>query len=624
MAGLLGGVAVDLIDALIALSDVGFSYLANGLSYLGISSPDAPAGGWAYGSALLLASLTLAFVRRGRFDGCFRRDLGDITRLRSSFGQKRDLINATEGLFSTALAIGAGSVGGRFGPAASFASAVSGWLVNRITPLQAQTASLAHSHSLVTASAVAGAFAALLGAPFAGAVFAFEVILQGVALRRISGLLVASFCGWTYGIGINTPGYFGLTGSRIFTALGGNHDLSAGRAAEVPSFITDASTSWEGLWSTYFSDAIAGLLPCLFLGGLLAIAATLSLHLTCRILTRLWCLSATLQRTWPYIPFAHHTGGAPLTSGIILFLLILFDPGIAQDGVGFIGSGMDSGTLVTLGTTQIFTFLALKWVALIAVLGFGFGGGATVPFLVLGGLLGLGVGQLVSDFGFLTGVNAQMATLLGIVIFAGAGLGAPLALTLMLLEWTGDVMLAATTLPCALLASILLEILQGDDYFSFGQRMRYFLPRGRRTTPEPPGRRVRDLMHPAPLIFDYDEKVPDLLDRFRQAPGVRLAYVIRGKNKPIGYIARRDVQEQAALKRLPAAKHWRGLIRLDPTLIESDRPESEARKLLSHARSGIAGVTEAGQLIGEVHLADLSYRASRTVRTEEPATERNA
>ncbi len=126
-------------------------------------------------------------------------------------------------------------------------------------------------------------------------------------------------------------------------------------------------------------------------------------------------------------------------------------PSLLGDGMGWWQLGL-SGFLGTEATGMgLWRWLLLALGARIA-----FGGGV-FPSLAAGGLLGVGLGQLLS-------VDPSLAGLIGAVSFLTVTLNVPVGATLLAMAWGGD-----ATLPVALVAAGLAHFLSGESGIVPGQ-----------------------------------------------------------------------------------------------------------------------------------------------------------
>mgnify|MGYP000849488753 CR=1 FL=1 len=256
----------------------------------------------------------------------------------------------------------------------------------------------------------AGAISAAFGAPFAGAFYAFELIIGGYRPNLLAPVmisaLIASFVagnlvGTTYTVHVGAPVLV--------------------KSADYPAF------------------ALLGLL-C----GLLGIALMVGV-------TRIEQLCRRAGAAAPALPIA---GGA------IVGLLALLSPAVLSGGHGALHLGLEAARPWTVALL----LLLLKGSATAVSLGTGFRGGVFFASLFLGSLLGTLFAAAVQAAAPGLAVDPVACALAGMAAFAAAVVGGPMTMIMLALEMTGS--LAA--FPAVSLAVVLAALLVRQTFgYSF-------------------------------------------------------------------------------------------------------------------------------------------------------------
>lgn len=286
-----------------------------------------------------------------------------------------------------------GGSAGREGTAVQMGGSLAAWFSRalRVAPDQRRTLLLC---------GVAAGFGSVFGTPFAGAVFAVEVLVAGrLEWRSLPPVLVA-----------------GLAGDAVCTAWGVTH------------------TAYPRLL------APAGGLPLALAPVLLAKAALagVAFGLAARLFTT---LAHALPRLWAKL--SPHALGRPAVGGAVLIALALL-PG----GRDYLGLGVEPAPGGTVSITTAFTeggATPLSWLAktvfTAVTVSSGFKGGEVTPLFFIGATLGHTTGQLLHE------PVALFAALGFLAVFAGAA-RTPLACVVMGVELFGPHHLLPFALAC--------------------------------------------------------------------------------------------------------------------------------------------------------------------------------
>ena len=349
---------------------------------------------------------------------------------------------AKAGLLSalvTALSLGAGASAGREGPVVHLGATLA-MLIERFFKLPS------HGRRTLLGAGVAAAVAASFNAPFAGILFAHEVILGHYALSALVPVVIASVSA---------------------TAVARHHlgDAPAFHLAEYVGGL-DIVSYWE------FPAFVLLGLTC----ALVAIVFQFVLVGSDR-LARSFTLPLWLR---------------PVLGGVIIGLMGIFLPQIL--GVGY--DATDAALKQQFPLWLLVTLVVAKMVATAVTLASRFGGGVFSPSLYLGtmtgGAFGMIAGMVFPDYAS----PPVLYAVLGMGAVAAAVLGAPLSTALIVFELTGDYgVTIALLLVIAIATGVSLSV-HGVSFFHWQLNMRgIFLQSG------PHARimrllKVRDFMRP--------------------------------------------------------------------------------------------------------------------------------
>jgi CIC family chloride channel protein len=264
------------------------------------------------------------------------------------------------------------------------------------------------------AAAIAGAF----GAPLAGAVYAFELVIGGYTPASLTPVGVASVIG-----------YFVAHGFTVLS-LG----VSVGPVGEV-------------LGRDLAVAALLGILAALF-----GIAIMRGVAL-CEML---------LSRTglWPPL--------RPALGGLAVGLLALVTPEVMSSGHG----ALHFGGIVSMPLTFIALVFVLKAIASVVSLGSGFRGGLFFATLFLGAL-----GGRLFAAGFDTiwpGLNLDpnVYAIVGLSALSASVIGGPLTMSFIALESTGDLWLTTVVLVAVIISTQITRELFGYSFATWRFHLR--------------------------------------------------------------------------------------------------------------------------------------------------------
>jgi len=254
---------------------------------------------------------------------------------------------------------------------------------------------------LMVAGAAAGV-AAIFKAPATGAVFALEVpYVDDFARRMLLPALIASATGYLAFVAVNgTTPIFPVSSSPDLTAV----DLFGALAIGI-------------------------------VAGFAARGFTLLLRLAKRV------------------ALSPHVAVRVVTAGMTLAALFAIGRGVTGESVA-IGTGYNTLAWATTGDHAVWVLLVvllLRIIATSATVAGGGAGGLFIPLVVAGALLGRAAG------GIFDGIDTQVAVVIGVAAFLGAGYRVPLAAVVFVAETTGR---AGFIVP-GLLAAVAAELVMG-------------------------------------------------------------------------------------------------------------------------------------------------------------------
>ncbi|ATR23104.1 Chloride channel protein [Roseomonas mucosa] len=289
------------------------------------------------------------------------------------------------------------------------ASGVSSWLGQRLGLRRGDL-------RLLVGCGAAGAIAAAFDAPLTGAFYAFELVIGTYAIASLAPVVASA-----------------VTATLVARALSG------GTYVVVPGGV--APPGLEG----YVLSLLLGL-ACALAGIALMRGVTFT--------------EATMRRFLRWAPLR------PVLGGLVVGLLALVSP-IALSA----GHGALHLTFATESTGFDIIWLALlKSLAVVISLGAGFRGGLFFASLLLGALVGKVFAAGVDLV--LPGMDPLLLSLVGMSAFGSAVVGAPLAMTFLALETTGNFVVAGSVLAAVTVAGLVTRRLFGYSFATWRFHLR--------------------------------------------------------------------------------------------------------------------------------------------------------
>lgn len=316
----------------------------------------------------------------------------------------------------------------------------------------------ANLRTLVGAGA-GSAIGAAFGAPLAGSFYAFEIVLGGYTASALAPVAAAS-----------------LTAVVAATLL------------DIEPFVIASTISRDIALSSYLLYALLGIL-CAGV-GIVIVRAVASAESLVRKLP--------IGEIW-----------RPFVGGICLMPLAWMMPQILSSGHGAMHLYLDHQTLIA---TLMMVF-ALKLLASILSLAFGFRGGLFFASLFLGSLLGSSFAQLINAIYPEAGLDTTNAALVGMAALAVAVVGGPMCMSLMVLEVTHDFALTAAVVTACLCSSAIVRERFGYSFSTWRLHLRGEAVRTARDIGWMRSMTARTLMRKNPTTLNVTATVGDLREK---------------------------------------------------------------------------------------------------------------
>ncbi|MCC9620267.1 chloride channel protein [Thalassospira sp. MA62] len=447
--------------------------------------------------------------------------------------------------FASMVSLGAGSSLGREGPVVHMGASFGAWLA-RVLHLRRSAA------RTLLGCGVASAVAASFSAPLAGALFAHEVALGHYALTALAPIVIAAVTGT-----VITKLYFG-------------EDV----AFQVP--FHDIQSFWE-----FPAFAILGVLAGVL--GTIVVRA---------------------------IPIVQSTAAAA-------HLPLWLRPGIAGMLIGLIGLGFPQVIGVGYGAMNdalfelyeldfLIELLVAKAFAVVICMGLGFAGGMFSPALFLGAMLGGSFGVIASSVFPDLASEYAVYTLVGMGAVAAAVLGAPISTTLIVFELTGDHKITVAVMVAAVLASVIMNHVNGGSFFQWQLKRRGLSTHWGREVNLLRLMKVGDIMKREYVTVPLTEALPTLREKLFNAPYSEL-FVIDQGGKLHGTITLTDLR-QAAFDTQNSDEVTAGNVARakPPVLYRTDSVEKAIRLMEQTGEEHLPVLNDSDQrqMIGFVHEKD--------------------
>lgn len=458
-------------------------------------------------------------------------------------------------VLATALTVGGGGSGGREGPIVLVGASI-GSKVARLFHLGEDQV-----RSLVAAGAGAG-IGATFNAPIAGMLFALEVILASFAVRHMSAIVVASVAA-------------AIT-SRSLVGAGLSLDSASYRMRDPRELI-------------------------LYAGLALVVVAASVIFLRLLGWADVWSHRGNRARSW-----RRPVGFGLLTAGLLVLEPLL----LGTESARLAGTGQEVTNHLLQTATEAATgggnvadlwwvlgILALaKIVATTLTLNSGGSGGAFMPSLFIGAMLGTAFAKLVGPFWGLSDLNTGSFAVVGMAAMFAAMGRAPLTAILLVFEVTGtkEYGLILPLMATAILATFLSERFHPESVYTMPLRRRGIATTHRGEVDLLDTISVGAVMAPASFVVAPETTVADLragLDRgrFHGAPVVE-------HSRLVGIVTVSDVATVADPQSAVAS-----VMTPRPATVSPETPVSQAMErmaALGVGRLPVVAASEPWRLVG--------------------------
>ena len=263
-----------------------------------------------------------------------------------------------------------------------------------------------------------GAIGAAFGAPLAGAFYAFEIVLGGYTPAALAPVAAASLMA-----------------------------VLAAQLMHNEPFVIASTIGRDIALSGYLLYAVLGII-CAVLGILIIRLVAFAEGLTRRL---------PVGEVW-----------RPLIGGLCLMPLAWLAPQVLSSGHGAMHLYLDQQPLVR---TLLLVF-ALKVLASVISLAFGFRGGLFFASLFLGSLIGAAFAIVVNYIYPAASLDTTNAALVGMAALAVAVVGGPMTMSLMVLEVTHDFALTAAVVTAVLVSSAIIRDRFGYSFSTWRLHLR--------------------------------------------------------------------------------------------------------------------------------------------------------
>ncbi len=382
---------------------------------------------------------------------------------------------------AAAITIGSGGSAGREGPIVHIGAALGSTLA------QLLHSPVIHARTFVGCGAAAG-IAATFNTPFAGVLFATEVILRDFQMSRFSAIVVSS----------------------VVATLVSHNFIGDFAAIQVPGF--ELVSAWE-------------LIPYLFIGVLSALIGagfTRSLGLG-------WKFFGALKQ----VPEWLH----PAMGGLVVGLLAVALPHVM--GVGY--ETINACLAGEIGLGLALAVLAAKLLATAASLSSGGSGGVFAPSLVLGALLGNSVGILMGELAPTLTAPPQAYALVAMGAMVAATTRAPISAVLMIFEMSNRFEVILPLMLACVPATLLGTALLRHSVYTAKLAARGVDVSQHRELNLLKGVHVRDVIDLEAAVLPRGGPLHDVLDLFLHT-NHSIAFVNDRDGHPRGYIQDQDLR----------------------------------------------------------------------------------
>lgn len=271
---------------------------------------------------------------------------------------------------------------------------------------------------LLVACGASGAIGAAFGAPLAGTFFAFEVVLGSYSVSSLVPVVASALA-----------------------------------ASYVSQFITGHDFL---VFTGIVAPAAVSRLTHIVIIGLVCSAGSILLMEAVAIVERLFARS----RISPPL--------RPVVGGLYVGLLAIATPQVLGSGHG----ALQLDLIASASLQNTLLLLALKFLAAAVSLGSGFRGGLFFASLLLGALVGQAYAFIATWLDPFASISQGVASLAGMAALGTGVVGAPVTMTLLALELTGDFYVASVALLASAISSLIVRETFGYSFATWRFHLR--------------------------------------------------------------------------------------------------------------------------------------------------------
>ncbi len=359
---------------------------------------------------------------------------------------------------AAAICIGSGGSAGREGPIVHIGAAIGSWIAQRLR------SSVKQMRTYVGCG-VAGGIAATFNTPFAGALFAVEVVLGDFGTAKISPIVISS----------------------IIATVVSRHYSGEFPRIEVPEF-----TEQMNLLS------ISSYL-------LLGVAAAVISALFIKMMGWGWKAAAR----WPFSLYLLPAVGGLAVGVIGIFLPHVF--GVGYDTINMVLSG-------EVGIVLMVMILFGKLIATSATLTSGGSGGIFAPSLFIGAMLGGIFGQVVHTVAPGLSITPEAYALIGMGAMVAGTTRAPISAILVIFELTYESEVILPLMAACIPSVIVSAVIHGDSIYIAKLTHKGVRLRKQGELNLLKGMQVRDVMQSRVPSVPPNMPLMDLVEKFLQCP----------------------------------------------------------------------------------------------------------
>ncbi len=452
-------------------------------------------------------------------------------------------------MIAAALCIGSGGSAGREGPIVHVGAAVGSWIGRSFhsTAAQAKT---------YVGCGAAGGIAATFNTPFAGALFAVEVVLGDFGAVRIAPIVIASIVATVV--------------SRHF----------AGDFPHIEAPVVEETLT------------LVSIVPFIWLG----IAASICSAMFIKMMKTGWELSDK----WKFSPYLLPMVGAFIVGSIGIFFPQVF-------GVGY--DTLNKALVGELSLHLLFIILIVKMVATSATLTTGGSGGVFAPSLLLGAVLGSLVGKLVEHFTPGLYQSPHIFPLVGMGAMVAGTTRAPISAILVIFELTYQPAIILPLMTACIPSVLISSYLHSDSIYHAKLKHRGVEIEKQGELNLLKGKPVSGVMKSRVGSISPQTSLMELVDRFLESSWP-VIWMVDSNGKLTGFLESQNLKlamhEKESLLSLVLAEDIAAPV---PLSLKPDDDLSFAMKLFSEYQYDILPVVdpETGQVVGDLMRNDIIY-----------------